>query len=588
MTMRDRGPEAADVQTLRAELDELLRARQFAAQRERRLSEELRAVHEPDRTPGAGHPPRQPDPELLRQLAHAQNLREGLGARCLELSDRLLAAEDRLLAERPINEPPRHMGRSATRPATGPAAGPAASERADRPTGWDAPLIPPQRPHSPGARFDANHHGEPAAGPRPERPGSIASALPNRPRPADDRTGPAARQASWDRTGAPGRPVGDPRPTAPTPDERGRRTVADSWNPRTATAPSTTPADRTAAPAAQSPANQHDNQHGNHPGNDRFRPPAPGHAPAQPNSTPPNSTLLNDTLPNSAQPNPAGRPTGGHPAPAQPRPGGSPGPAAPAQPSGPVRGRTVAELTALTQRISGLHQQGAAQESAAIVRQVAVMITPEDVTRLAALLQKNGPAGSSTYLARSAAAGAPEHAAATLAELRREGLIDEAADLFHTLWSASSAALPALLAALEQSGQSADGQTLLWERASAPADELAELAQHLRAAGRTDDVRNLLRQAAGRPINEVAAIAGALTGETAAALVGELVRLRSASDIGRFGTAIRGAAELYDTLLFAVDDLEESRARSAFAALRSAGLPTEPAPRPRSRSRQRR
>ncbi|MFJ5882551.1 hypothetical protein [Kitasatospora cineracea] len=227
-------------------------------------------------------------------------------------------------------------------------------------------------------------------------------------------------------------------------------------------------------------------------------------------------------------------------------------------------------------------------ESAGIVAQVALMITPSDLAGLATLLRAEGPAGSSTYLARSVASGPPEHAAATLAELRQEGLVDEAADLFHTLWSVSAQALPLLLAALEQSGQSADGQTLLWERASAPAGELAELAGHLRASGRSDDARHLLRQAAGRPLKEVAAITTALDEESATALIGELVRLRSASDIGQFAAAIQGSTELYDALLFAADDLEESRARSAFAALRTAGLPTQPAPRSRSKSRQRR
>ncbi|RKE19006.1 hypothetical protein [Streptomyces sp. TLI_171] len=243
---------------------------------------------------------------------------------------------------------------------------------------------------------------------------------------------------------------------------------------------------------------------------------------------------------------------------------------------------------ALVQRIADLHRGGAVHESAALVGQASLMITPSDLVRLATLLQAEGPAGSSTYLCRSVASGAPEHAAATLAELRRVGLVDEAADLFHTLWAVNSEALPALLAALEQSGQSADGQTLLWERASAPAAELAELTQHLRAAGRSGDVRHLLRQAAGRQTPEVAAIAAALSEDSAVELINELVRIRSASDIGQFAAAIRGQAALYDALLFAVDDLAESPARSAFAALRSAGLRTEPTPRPRSRYRQRR
>ncbi|MFE7632750.1 hypothetical protein ACFU7Z_01925 [Kitasatospora sp. NPDC057518] len=71
---------------LRAELDELLRASRYASQRERRLNEAIRA------TPGR----QRPDGELLRQLAQARTLREGLGARCLQLSDQLEALESRI------------------------------------------------------------------------------------------------------------------------------------------------------------------------------------------------------------------------------------------------------------------------------------------------------------------------------------------------------------------------------------------------------------------------------------------------------------------------------------------------------------
>ncbi|MGW1178218.1 hypothetical protein ACWD4P_31400 [Kitasatospora sp. NPDC002543] len=71
---------------LRAELDELLRASRYASQRERRLNEAIRG------TPGR----QRPDGELLRQLAQARTLREGLGARCLQLSDQLEALESRI------------------------------------------------------------------------------------------------------------------------------------------------------------------------------------------------------------------------------------------------------------------------------------------------------------------------------------------------------------------------------------------------------------------------------------------------------------------------------------------------------------
>ncbi|WP_328956891.1 hypothetical protein [Kitasatospora purpeofusca] len=80
------GTSEQDALELRAQLDELLRARQYAVQRERRLAEAVRSL--PDR--------QRVDGELLRQLAQARTLREGLGTRCLDLSDRLKTLEEQL------------------------------------------------------------------------------------------------------------------------------------------------------------------------------------------------------------------------------------------------------------------------------------------------------------------------------------------------------------------------------------------------------------------------------------------------------------------------------------------------------------
>ncbi|MFJ5232160.1 hypothetical protein ACIQBJ_19960 [Kitasatospora sp. NPDC088391] len=517
MTVRELGPEPAEIQLLRAELDELLRARQFAAQRERRLAEALRDRHEPDHSPAPQHPPRQPDPELARQLAQAQNLREGLGARCLELSNRLLAAEDRLMAGRLADRSSRQTGQAATGPATAP-------PRADDPHGPGPAFVPSQRLRPTGARFGGTRNGV--------------------------RTPPAADAPDFlDATTVVPAPPPAQDAAADTPPLRGARFRSNrvlrpaERNAATPTVTGAPPSDTPAVGTGTGPHSEADHTH-------------PGHRP-RPNTGPgPSGQYPHETSAAGA----ADRP----------------------------RSRTKAELARLVQRIAELHREGAVHESAAIVGQVALLVTPLDLAALAALLKSDGPSGASAYLARSVANGTPEHAAAVLVELRREGLVDEAADLFHTLWSVGSRELPALLAALERTGQSADGQTLLWERASAPAAELAELTHWLREAGRSGDARHLLRQAAGRPVGEVAEIAAALSEGSAVELVRELVRLRSAGDIGQFAAAIHGSAELYDALLFATDGLEESRSRSAFAALRSAGLPTEPAPRPRSRSRQRR
>ncbi|MGW4808837.1 hypothetical protein [Kitasatospora sp. NPDC004272] len=568
-------------------MDELLRARQFAAQRERRLAEAVRAGHEPDHAPMYGRPPRQPDPELMRQLAQAQNLREGLGARCLELSDRLLAAEDRQLAGRladgaPPSPAPAHAPAPAPAPATTANGTPGhlpADPWSHRSTGPTARPAPPQRAFPTGARFGGGPHTEPAGAPDGTTGDTIDPAPATDPPPLRgarfriSRTRRAARKND-DRTTSAGAPPGtgepDPidRPGGPVAGTN--EPVGTSWA-RTPLPGKGFDDHRTqSAASAQTWRPRTGRDHGT----DTRTGTGTGTVAGSGSPTGDRDTGNRNTgFEGSGAPGGSGAAGGGTAAP--PTTGGA-------------RPRTGAELITLVQRITDLHRQGAVHESAAVVGQVALVIAPADLVGLATLLRSEGPTGSSTYLARSVALGAPEHAAATLAELRREGLVEEAADLFHALWTVSAQAFPALLAALEQSGQSADGQTLLWERASAPANELSELTRNLRASGRSGDARHLLRQAAGRPVGEVAAIAAALGEESATELVGELVRMRSADDVGQFAAAVRDSVELYNAVLFAADGLEEGRARSAFAALRTAGLPTEPALRPRSKSRQRR
>ncbi|MFG2821203.1 hypothetical protein ACGFX4_17470 [Kitasatospora sp. NPDC048365] len=465
MTLQELEPTSAEVQSLRAELDELLRARQFAAQRERRLTEALRSA-------GAPAGDRRQHGDLQRQLAQAQHLREGLGARCLELSDRLIAMEDSLLVQQRYSGSGRSAAEADHRPPT--------STTPPTPPQPSATLPPKLSEAAPAAELSGHpHRGIPAA---------KATTAPTRP------------------------PAAPSRPTA---------TAAS------------------AGPAAPSTGI-------NRPRN------------AAPSSAPP---LAPPITPDSADAH-------------QQRPQ-------------PARHRTVVELGALAKRITDLHLQGAVRDSAAIVAQAAVSLVPADVARLVGLLRDGGPTGAAGYLARATSYGPPEQTARTLAELRTTGLVEEAAELFHTLWSVPVSALPAMLAALEQAGQSADGHTLLWEWASAPPAELAELAARLREAGRADDVSNLLRQAVGRPMGDAAAVALALDPALAVGLVGEVVRLRSAGDLGEFAAAVHGQPVLYEALLGAVSGLDESRARSAFASLRSAGLPTEP-PRTRGRGRIRR
>ncbi|GAA1155127.1 hypothetical protein GCM10009664_23650 [Kitasatospora gansuensis] len=391
MTVREIDPGAAeDVQALRSELDELLRARRYAAQREQRLTEAVTSTN---------------DPELHRQLAQIRTLRDGLGARHLELSERLLALEDHRREQAAV--PARH-----------------------RPT---------------GARFGGAYEAAPAPQPAP-----APAAAPMR----------GARFA--------GVSTPEPQPQAPQPQ------------------------------AAQQP-----------------------------------------------------------PRPKAPEP------------------RSAAELATLAARITALHGRGAAQESAAVTAQGAVVLAPADVARLIALLRAEGPAGSAGYLARAVAHGAAGQAAGTLAALRRTGLSEEAAALFHALWGYPAAELPSLLAALEQAGLSADGLTLLWEWGSAPPADLAALAGHLLAAGRTEDAYRLLHQAAGRRTDELADTALRLDDRLAEALTHQVARLRSPADLADYATGLAASPGHYRALLTAVGTLDESRARAALAALRSIGLPVQ-------------
>ncbi|MEV0531809.1 hypothetical protein [Kitasatospora sp. NPDC050463] len=161
-TDRHGGESEEDVLELRAELDELLRARQYANQRERRLAEAVRAVPERQR----------PDAELLRQLAQARTLREGLGARCLELSEQLTALEDRLRQPALRSPIPRQP--------TGARFG-GAYEEVHAPSVQQAPPPPPAT----GARFGAPRpRPEEAAEPAP--PPKAAAPPPPPPQPAPE------------------------------------------------------------------------------------------------------------------------------------------------------------------------------------------------------------------------------------------------------------------------------------------------------------------------------------------------------------------------------------------------------------------
>ncbi|BFV59396.1 hypothetical protein KCMC57_up45000 [Kitasatospora sp. CMC57] len=153
MTVREIDPGAAeDVQALRSELDELLRARRYAAQREQRLAEGVSSGN---------------DPELHRQLAQIRSLRDGLASRHLELSERLLALEDHRREQTAVPVPRRPTG----------ARFGGAYEAAPAPQPAPAAAAAPMR----GARFAGV--AAPAAEPEPEAPQPVAPPRPKAPEP---------------------------------------------------------------------------------------------------------------------------------------------------------------------------------------------------------------------------------------------------------------------------------------------------------------------------------------------------------------------------------------------------------------------
>lgn len=129
------GSDPVPVTEMRGELDELLRAHQYAVQRERRLATELQAA-------GQNHPAAAADGAAAQRLAQARAYREQLGAECHRLSRRLLEAEEQARWTATGSHP------------TAPA--PAA-----------APAVPPQQRRHGGARFGGAYPAEETPAPRP-------------------------------------------------------------------------------------------------------------------------------------------------------------------------------------------------------------------------------------------------------------------------------------------------------------------------------------------------------------------------------------------------------------------------------------
>lgn len=164
-------PIEFEADELRAELDELLRARQYATQRERRLVEAVRQAPAPG-----------PDETLLHRLAQARSLREGLGARCLELSDRLQDAEGRLRQLIPRQAGPRPAAaHSAAEPPAEPPAGQPVGQPVDRAADRAADAgggADHQAPPATGARFGGGRRSAKPAQAQAQAQGPVQGPVP--------------------------------------------------------------------------------------------------------------------------------------------------------------------------------------------------------------------------------------------------------------------------------------------------------------------------------------------------------------------------------------------------------------------------
>ncbi|MGA5704356.1 hypothetical protein [Peterkaempfera bronchialis] len=198
MAVHGGAPDPVQVDDMRMQLDEMLRARQYAVQRERRLAAELRS---------AGHryaaPPAGPDPEAARQLAQARAYREQLGAECLRLSEQLRGVEAQARWNGASPPPPGEAEPEAEAPIDVEIEGDLAPEARVEPEPGPAA----GRRTRPRRAGGARHGGAAADRPIPEPPAEVPEARDGRDRPvagerpmAGERPGSdaeAARQQPW-------------------------------------------------------------------------------------------------------------------------------------------------------------------------------------------------------------------------------------------------------------------------------------------------------------------------------------------------------------------------------------------------------
>ncbi|MCD0482665.1 hypothetical protein LO771_09695 [Streptacidiphilus sp. ASG 303] len=488
MAVHDGDTASAQVDAMRTRLDELLAARRYAVQRERRLAAELRSGGL--RSDGAAG-------GVEQELAQARTYRERLGAECVRLGEELKGAEARVRWSAVRGEHP---------PAPEQAAG----------TAPDAAVPDPA---------DAPQAAAPGGGRR------------GRPR----RTGGARHGGVFTAEGPADEPAEglQPVPAAPV-RPVGARFGGAAGEPVPADAPQGTGRGRGGREQREQQGRREYGEHREqHPGRARWaaRPDGREHPGGEaPSAQDPSAQDPSAQAP-SAQARPAEEP------PAEARPAadalaarvralyaGGQGQQAAREVAAAAVSLSPADVAALAGR---LHADGPPGSSAYLAR-AAAGGGPGQVAGVLALLRQAELVEEAQELFHRLWAWPPDRLVPLFDALERTGQAADAATLLWESASAPPAGVAALAAALADAGRDADLRSLLGQASSRAPGEVAALAAALAGAGRAAECRVLLRAVVrGRTADDVAGLGSALTVRGLPEVYGVLLEAAGEAEPGR-------------------------------------------------------
>ncbi|MFF4651962.1 hypothetical protein [Streptomyces sp. NPDC001380] len=490
MAVHDGDTASAQVDAIRTRLDELLAARRYAVQRERRLAAELRSGGL--RSDGAAG-------GVEQELAQARTYRERLGAECVRLGEELKGAEARVRWSAAV--------RGEHAPAPGQAAGaapdPAVPDPADAPQAAAPGGGRRGRPRRTGG---ARHGGVFTAEGPADGPAEGLQPVPAAPvRPVGARFGGAAGEpVPADAPQGTGRGRGGREQR----EQRGRREYGEHREQHPGRA------QRTVRPAGRE-----------HPG---------GEDPsAQDTSAQDTSAQARPAEEPSAEARPAARHTaaaGALAARVRALYAGGQGQQAAREVAAAAVSLSPADVAVLAGR---LHADGPPGSSAYLAR-AAAGGGPGQVAGVLALLRQAELVEEAQELFHRLWAWPPDRLVPLFDALERTGQAADAATLLWESASAPPAGVAALAAALADAGRDADLRSLLGQASSRAPGEVAALAAALAGAGRAAECRVLLRAVVrGRTADDVAGLGSALTVRGLPEVYGVLLEAAGEAEPGR-------------------------------------------------------